>query len=139
MKASAQKMMLSELKKKDDHVKAMKEAANMWKNLQNIETFEDNKTVSDEFSEVLSHLQIRYGRNQTEKEKQAEMKGLKAFLVECEKRKILTLPILKSIKNKSLKMVNVKMDANLINALTVFIEQGAGGGLVLNKLILAQN
>lgn len=63
MKASAQKMMLSELKKKDDHVKAMKEAANMWKNLQNIETVEDNKTVSDEFSEVLSHLQMRYGRN----------------------------------------------------------------------------
>lgn len=67
--------MLSELKKKDDHVKAMKEAANMWKNLQNIENNEgeDTKTVSDEFSEVMSHLHIRYGRNQTEKEKQAEM------------------------------------------------------------------
>lgn len=36
-------------------------------------------------------------------------------------------------------MINVKMDSNLIQALSVFIDQGAGGGLVLNKLVLAQN
>ena len=34
-------------------------------------------------------------------------------------------------------MINIKMDKNLIKALSVFIESGVGGGLVLNKLILA--
>ena len=50
--------MLSELKKKDDHVKAMKQAANMMKNLLKVENneVEDTKTMSDEFSEVMSHL-----------------------------------------------------------------------------------
>ena len=50
--------MLSELKKKDDHVKAMKQAANLVKNLLRVENneVEDTKTMSDEFSEVMSNL-----------------------------------------------------------------------------------
>ena len=80
----------------------------------------------------MSHLLARQGNHQTEKEKKAEAKALQTFLLECEKKKIKTLPILKSLKNKNMKFINEKMDPDLINALSKFIDIGIGGGLVIN-------
>jgi hypothetical protein len=133
--------MVNEIKKKDAHIKAVREAADVLKNRTGSphQDAEDAKTVSDEISEVMSHLLARQGNHQSEQEKQAEAKALQAFLVECEKRKIMTLPILKNIQSKNIKFVNEKMDPKLLEALVKFLAAGIGGGLVINALTLAQN
>jgi hypothetical protein len=43
---------------------------------------------------------LRGPAQKNEKQKTNEIKSLQAFLIECEKKKILTKQILKSLKNK---------------------------------------
>mmetsp|Transcript_914 Transcript_914/g.1117 ORF Transcript_914/g.1117 Transcript_914/m.1117 type:complete len:101 (+) Transcript_914:385-687(+) len=67
------------------------------------------------------------------------MKGLQAFLIECQKRKILTKQILKNLKNKTLKFVNSKIDPGLQKALQKFIAQGVQGGIAIDSVVFSHN
>lgn len=100
-----------------------------------------SRTQSDndeDVSEVLSIITKRMVKK-TEEQRDAEVKALQAFLLECERRKVYTKPMLKELKAKALRLVNIKLDSGLQQALGKFIEEGAKGALALNSVVFAQN
>lgn len=50
------------------------------------------------------------------------MRGLRVFLLECEKQKLAPRLVLKRLKNKTLSFTNVKLEAGLLKALAAFIK-----------------
>ena len=97
--------MINAVKQKDEHHTVMKQAMNKIQNRDHLTTDEEDHKSNhdvheDEISDVLSHIVQRGPAQKTEKQKMHEIKCLEAFLIECEKRNILTKQILKNLKDK---------------------------------------
>lgn len=48
-------------------------------------------------------------------------------------------PILKNLKDKTLKFINYNINEKLQPAFSKFLEQGVKDGIVFNKILFAQN
>ena len=75
----------------------------------------------------------------TVRQKEAEGEALQAFIMECEKRNILTKEILKNLSNKKLIFTNATVDANLNQAFSKFIQKGISNGEAFDSVVFCQN
>lgn len=64
---------------------------------------------------------------------------MQVFILECERRKILTPQILKSLNNKILRFINQKVDYGLLHALARFLQTGSRAGAALDSVVFCQN
>ena len=73
----------------------------------------------------------------TEAQRQAEIKALQAFILECEKRQLYTKPFMKDLREKTLRIINIKLDKGIRHALIKFIAQAVKGSLALHSVVFA--
>ena len=109
--------MIISIKDKAHHQKIIQEAMRKYNQGEVVEEIVKQKDDSEDVesvtlskeeenvSDVLSMINQKMAKK-TEKQKDAESQALQAFLLECEKKKILTKEILKSLKHKTLSFVN---------------------------------
>jgi hypothetical protein len=67
----------------------------------------------------------------------AENLALEAFVLECERQKIVTTQILKNIKDKKFKFINISINKGLQVALAQFMKSGLQDGHVINSVVFA--
>ena len=59
--------------------------------------------------------------------------------MECERHKVVSTRILKMLKDKTLKLINIKLNKGLQKALTKFILQVSKCGIALDAVVFAKN
>ena len=60
-------------------------------------------------------------------------------MIECERHKILSTQVLKYLRNKTLILINSKMNVGILKAWKKFIQLTSKEGIALDSIVLVKN